>query len=88
MSTDETTGPAGDVTGRAIELLADVLYLPVEQVDPAATFENLGLDSILAVEYLAVLRDELGVDTDLTTVYDSRTPAAFLERLTADRPAA
>ncbi|WP_158607977.1 acyl carrier protein [Nocardia panacis] len=65
-----------------IESVAEVLIMDPDQISPDQTFTELGLDSILTVEFTAALRRRTGIAVKAATVYDHPTPhrfAAFLE---------
>ncbi|MCT2583117.1 acyl carrier protein [Actinophytocola gossypii] len=67
----------------AIRLLAEVLYVEPERVDLDSNFPELGLDSILAVEYVAQLKASVGYTATIAELYDLGTPRALLDRLGA-----
>ncbi|NXY98950.1 KR domain-containing protein, partial [Streptomyces sp. BR123] len=86
--------PAGrqeEVTGEVARLLAGVLYLEPDQLDPEETFLTLGVDSILGVEFVAAVNAAYPVGVKATALYDHPTPAAFArhvaESLGASSPA-
>ncbi|SFQ69145.1 Acyl carrier protein [Amycolatopsis arida] len=86
MSGDSGNRPTGesresDVTGTVATALAEVLYLDVSQVDLDAGFETLGLDSIIAVEFVAMVKDRLGVAETVESLYERQTPRAFAEHV-------
>jgi acyl carrier protein len=88
MATDPTAQRAPDeVESEVIRLLAEILYVEPEEVDPEAGFVDLGLDSILAVEYVARLKGELGVRETLESLHELGTPRALVERVRAASPA-
>jgi acyl carrier protein len=67
---DDIGTPAEDTRGKVMELLAEVLYLDVAKVDSLADFEELGLDSVLAVEFVAQVKAQLGVAATIESLYD------------------
>ncbi|MER7011652.1 acyl carrier protein [Saccharopolyspora sp. NPDC000359] len=67
----------------ALALLAEVLYVPVDQIDVTTSFTELGLDSILAVEYIAMIKSELGVAETVESLYEHGTPEAFVKHVAA-----
>jgi acyl transferase domain-containing protein/acyl carrier protein/thioesterase domain-containing protein/nucleoside-diphosphate-sugar epimerase len=78
-----------DVKNALIELLADSLYLDPSQIDEHASFIDLGLDSILAVEVAKKLQDLFQVDLRATRLYDHSTVhdlAAYLTSALAEQP--
>jgi acyl carrier protein len=78
---DDIGTPAEDTRGKVMELLAEVLYLDVAKVDSLADFEELGLDSVLAVEFVAQVKAQLGVAATIESLYDWKTPEAFIEHV-------
>jgi len=65
----------------AIRLLPDVLYVEPDAVDLDTGFPELGLDSILAIEYVAQLKASFGFEYSITELYDLGTPRALVARL-------
>nr|WP_042180994.1 acyl carrier protein [Kibdelosporangium sp. MJ126-NF4]CEL14733.1 hypothetical protein [Kibdelosporangium sp. MJ126-NF4]CTQ96637.1 hypothetical protein [Kibdelosporangium sp. MJ126-NF4] len=65
----------------AIMLLAEVLYVERHEVDLDKSFLDLGLDSILAVEYISMLKAELGVAITLERLYELGAPRKLLAEL-------
>ena len=81
--------PAGDrpdlLVGLVGEHVAAVLGAdPGESVDPAASFQELGLDSLKVVELRNRLADATGLRLPATLAFDLPTPQA-VARLLADR---
>ncbi|MFI0235788.1 amino acid adenylation domain-containing protein [Streptomyces sp. NPDC016845] len=64
-------------------LFEDVLRLPRDTVGVDANFFDLGGDSLSATRLLARLRAETGTEVPITALFDGPTPAALVERLTA-----
>ncbi|GAA2607616.1 MULTISPECIES: acyl carrier protein [Streptomyces] len=76
-------------TGRLIRVLAQVLRVQPERIDPHQTFHSLGVDSMLTVEFVATVNAHYASRIDATALYDHPTPAAFarhLDRETAIGP--
>ncbi|WP_040406197.1 acyl carrier protein [Amycolatopsis nigrescens] len=69
------------IENKVMELLAEVLYLDVSKVDRNAEFEALGLDSVLAVEFVAQVKAQLGVAETIESLYEWKTPKAFIEHV-------
>jgi acyl carrier protein len=63
-------------------LVAEVLCVEKEELDPNITFADLGVDSVLSVEVTARLREEFGVPLRAADLYEHETPAALAARLT------
>nr|WP_311948075.1 beta-ketoacyl synthase N-terminal-like domain-containing protein [Halomonas piscis] len=59
------------------EMLASVLYLSPDEVAPRQPFHDLGVDSILGVEFVNTVNGRYGLDIKATTLYDHPTLAAF-----------
>lgn len=62
-------------------MLADVLGIDVEHVDPESSFVELGIDSVLAVQLVRDLEDRLTVELPTTLAYEHpniQALAAFL----------
>ncbi|GII80012.1 hypothetical protein Sru01_49940 [Sphaerisporangium rufum] len=81
-----TTEPGTRVPPEPVEpvvmrLLAEILYVEPETLSLDTGFADLGLDSILAVEYLAQLKRELGATETVESLLDLGTPRALAERL-------
>jgi acyl transferase domain-containing protein/acyl carrier protein len=64
---------AETILARVKELLAQVLFLEVEKVDENKPFMELGLDSILAVEFTRKLEADFRVEIRATKLYDYST---------------
>ncbi|MGW1802889.1 phosphopantetheine-binding protein [Streptomyces sp. NPDC001984] len=70
-------GGAGDVLGELTAVLAAVLDVAPDRIDPAQPFQILGLDSLLTVEFVAAVNQHFGVRTVAAALYDHPTPAAL-----------
>ncbi|AJQ95102.1 SDR family NAD(P)-dependent oxidoreductase [Gynuella sunshinyii] len=83
---------AGSLQALLIDSLAAALYMEPQDIDPDVPFTELGLDSIIGVEWVSELNRRLGVRITATKVYDYPTLAefsAYLQPLlSADRVAA
>jgi acyl carrier protein len=64
-------------------LLAEVLYLEDTRPGPQEKFADLGLDSVLAVEWVGVLNRRYGAGLQATDVYDHPTVADLARHLAA-----
>ncbi|QUX26967.1 SDR family NAD(P)-dependent oxidoreductase [Nocardiopsis akebiae] len=53
--------------------LAEALYMAEEEVDPDTNFTDLGLDSIVGVEWVKVINRRYGLDLAATRLYDAPT---------------
>ncbi|MFE1948879.1 beta-ketoacyl synthase N-terminal-like domain-containing protein [Streptomyces sp. NPDC059524] len=65
------------------DVLAGVLYMEPGDLDPEHTFQSLGVDSILSVEFIALVNAKFGTDLKATELYDHPTPSAFARRVAA-----
>ncbi|WP_160716715.1 SDR family NAD(P)-dependent oxidoreductase [Chitinophaga solisilvae] len=62
--------------------LGEVLYLPGKDINPNETFLNLGVDSVLGLEWVTVINNQYGLSLTATVLYDYtniRELADFLE---------
>ncbi|MEU9181132.1 acyl carrier protein [Streptomyces sp. NPDC048550] len=66
-----------DVLTDLIGVLGDVLRVKPEKIDPEQTFQSMGLDSLLVVEFVAVVNTRYGLRVLATDLYDFPTPASF-----------
>lgn len=70
----------GDVVEIREELrshLAGILYCEADDVADDATFEDLGLDSILGLELIAMVNTRYGLTEPLESVYEYPTLGEF-----------
>ena len=68
--------------------LAEALYLPIEDISPGRDFVELGLDSIVGVEWIKVLNKTYGVQLAAARLYDHPSVRAFANFLDAELAAA
>ncbi|MGW1764808.1 acyl carrier protein [Streptomyces sp. NPDC002073] len=66
-----------DVLTDLIGVLGDVLRVKPEKIDPEQTFQSMGLDSLLVVEFVAVVNARYGLRVLATDLYDFPTPSSF-----------
>jgi acyl transferase domain-containing protein/acyl carrier protein/NADP-dependent 3-hydroxy acid dehydrogenase YdfG len=57
--------------------LAEALYLKASEIDIDRSFVDLGLDSIIGVEWVKVINKQLGLEVSATKVYDYSTIRSF-----------
>ncbi|MEU5254096.1 acyl carrier protein [Streptomyces longwoodensis] len=69
------------VEDTVLDLLAEILYVERDTVRSDTEFTAQGLDSILAVEYLAQVHEALGVKVTLEELHDLGTPGALAARV-------
>jgi acyl carrier protein len=67
--------PVGEVERRLAAVLARVLGL--ERVGRDDNFFELGGDSITAIQLLAIVRDELGINLPVRTIFESPTASGM-----------
>lgn len=65
------------------EFLAQLLDRPVAEIDPDASFAELGLDSAKSTQFVLSLEDRLGLELDPTVVESYPSIAALAEHLGA-----
>ncbi|WP_439595340.1 SDR family oxidoreductase [Falsiroseomonas sp.] len=73
--------PADDTAEELRRLLAAALFLEPSDLDPQASFGDLGLDSILAVEFTRVVNDRFGLSLSAARLYDHANLAALAAHL-------
>ncbi|MEE4494109.1 acyl carrier protein [Streptomyces sp. BE230] len=62
-------------------VLADVLRIAPDRIDPEETFRLLGLDSILCVQFVTSLNSHYGTDVRADVMLDHPTPTALARHL-------
>ncbi|MEU5599864.1 acyl carrier protein [Streptomyces sp. NPDC020298] len=86
--TSETTAPTGapgDVLLELTGVLAGVLHVEPDRIDPEQPFQILGLDSMLTVEFVTVVNTHFGTRLAAAVLYDHPTPAALARHVSAQR---
>jgi acyl carrier protein len=71
-----STTTALDITEWCRGYLADLLDVPVAEIDPEADFDRLGVDSALAVSLLIEVEERYGVDIAPEELFENPTIAA------------
>jgi polyketide synthase PksL len=80
---DGRDGPAepevdlAELRGQVVEELAEALYVQVADIDVTRKFVDLGLDSIIAVEWIRGLNQRFGTSLPASSVYDHTTVEEF-----------
>jgi len=64
---------AGDIDLWLIDYLANLLEVPADAIDPTANFQELGLDSSLAISLAGDLEEWLGRRINPTLLYTYTT---------------
>ncbi|MFF8717674.1 phosphopantetheine-binding protein [Streptomyces sp. NPDC015184] len=72
------------VVTEVVVVLADVLRLKPEKIDPEQTFRSLGLDSLLTVEFVATVNARYGTAVRAAALLDHPTPLAFTRHLVGE----
>jgi putative type I polyketide synthase len=75
--TAQTHVAAQDVVDELAELLAAELFVEAEDVDPDRSFVEMGLDSILAVEWIQAVTRRFGLSVSTTRIYELPTLRQF-----------
>jgi acyl carrier protein len=82
MTTTQSNGSFADSHLKTImDLLAEVLCIERESLNPKADFADLGLDSVLSVEFAARLRATFDVQLRAADLYKHGTPSALAASL-------
>ncbi|MFI2620585.1 phosphopantetheine-binding protein [Streptomyces sp. NPDC018584] len=79
-----------DVLAQIVRMLADVLRVKPEKIDPQHTFRTCEVDSLLAMEYVATVNAYYGTAIRPAALIDHPTPQAFARYVaheTASAPA-
>jgi acyl carrier protein len=79
-----------ELTERILKVIATSKRIPVEQVTIDSEFQQLGIDSMDAVEILFALENEFDInipDEDVRHVRNVRQMAEGVEKLIADKAA-
>ncbi|MGD9485959.1 phosphopantetheine-binding protein [Streptomyces sp. TRM70308] len=79
------TAPGTDLLPEVVDTLAEVLRLPSDRIDPERMFPSLGLDSVLAVEFLAAVNTRWGAALEPYALFDHPTPLALSWHLARER---
>ncbi|WP_281285985.1 PfaD family polyunsaturated fatty acid/polyketide biosynthesis protein [Melghirimyces algeriensis] len=74
-----------DLIAELTKSLADMMYLDPSEVDEDVHFSDLGLDSILGVEWVRVLNKRYGTTIEATTLYDYPTLREFAAWMQKDQ---
>jgi acyl transferase domain-containing protein len=83
VSPPHGSGTAGNGAGAAaleeiiLTTITEVLYLGIGEIGPDDDFIAAGLDSILAVEFVQLLRDRAGTELAAKQLYETRTARAL-----------
>ncbi|MFI0982683.1 acyl carrier protein [Streptomyces sp. NPDC021093] len=86
LSFPSTAAPFADVLSGLVRLLAGLLRLEPQQIDPDQTFRTFGFDSLLSVEYVAVVNAHHGTSIEASALVDHPTPTAFARYVAGERP--
>jgi acyl carrier protein len=86
--TSEPTAPfgaRGDILAELTAVLAGVVHVDPDRVDPEQPFPVLGLDSLLTVEFVAAVSRHFGVRIAAAALYEHPTPALLARHVAAVR---
>ncbi|MFJ9752632.1 acyl carrier protein [Streptomyces chartreusis] len=82
MPSDETpTGAA--VEARLLKIVAELLDIDADALDPEAKFRSFGMDSILAAELIEEIKSEFDVNVRVSAVYEYETSRLLAQHLAA-----
>ncbi|MEV5103710.1 acyl carrier protein [Streptomyces massasporeus] len=79
------SAPADDLLIELVAVLAAILRLKPEKIDPDHTFRSLGLDSLLTVEFIATVNARYGTAVKADALLDQPTPLAFARHVARER---
>ncbi|MFJ5779682.1 phosphopantetheine-binding protein [Streptomyces sp. NPDC093094] len=79
------SAPPGDLLTELVAMLAAILRLKPEKIDPDHTFRSLGLDSLLTVEFVATVNARYGTAVKADALFDQPTPLAFARHVARER---
>ncbi|MBT2529337.1 acyl carrier protein [Streptomyces sp. ISL-99] len=60
-----------------VEMLAGLLRLRPEQIDPGQTFRSLGVGSVLTVKFVSLVNARWGGEVKVTSLFEHPTPLAL-----------
>jgi acyl carrier protein len=80
-------GAGGELLTELTAVLAGVLQIAPDRIDPHRPFQLLGLDSLLTVEFVAAVNSRFGTRIAAGVLYDHATPAALAAHVAAERTA-
>lgn len=79
-----------NIESRLLQALADLLDVDSQQISPTASFDELGLDSLLGLRFARTIEELTGLETDFEWIFDYPTVrelSGFLEQRAADATA-
>ncbi|MFF2652404.1 phosphopantetheine-binding protein, partial [Streptomyces sp. NPDC058045] len=77
---------SGEVLDRLQVSLAAELFVEPEEVDPDRSFTELGLDSVVGVEWIRVVNEDFGTSIGATRIYQYPNLREFAAFVTAEMP--
>lgn len=82
-----------DLLGDVIRIIAEYKDLPVEQVTPERTFEELDIDSLDAIDIIYEIEDQFSIEVpqdalDLTEAKRVQDVLDLVTKLAGDQPGA
>ncbi|MGY0063721.1 SDR family NAD(P)-dependent oxidoreductase [Streptomyces sp. LZ34] len=79
-------GAAKELVGALRESLARELFVEVEDIDAGRSFTELGLDSVVGVEWVRAVNQEFGTSVSATKIYQYPNVYEFAEFLAGELP--
>lgn len=79
--------PPPAVVTEVVDVLAGVLRLKADRIDPAQSFRSLGMGSVLTVTFVSRVNARCGSSVKVTALFDHPTPLAFAAHVAAEAEA-
>ncbi len=80
-NTTTVSGPTDSIVEALSHSLAKALYMDIVDIDIHKSFIDMGLDSIIGVEWISHINKQYGLSISATVVYDHTTIHAFAHYL-------
>lgn len=77
---------AAVLTGQLQQVATEVLSIPVEDIDPADSLMEMGIDSMTGVMFQAAVQRDIGVELPLETIIQGPSLAELTRQLLAEMP--
>ncbi|WP_217563171.1 acyl carrier protein, partial [Paenibacillus sp. GbtcB18] len=77
VKSKKTSASLSELQEDLLQSLAESLYLSQQEIDPDKRFIDMGLDSIIGVEWVRTMNKKYGVSIPVTKVYDYPTIREF-----------
>ncbi|MFL0802933.1 MAG: KR domain-containing protein [Agarilytica sp.] len=82
--TNDLDGDSGHIKDVIESALAEVLFLPVEEIDSDEPFSYLGLDSISGVEFVRLINKSLSTNLSATLIYSYPSISQLVHHIASD----